>query len=68
MRITKHAKERMLERSITVSEVAHVLQHGVKLVNRHDSNKFTFVANDINVYAVVDKEMTALITVFRKEV
>ena len=67
MRVTRHAQERMTERNISGLDVAHVLQHGRKLVNRHDSSKYTFVDNTINVYVVTDKNLTTIITVFKKE-
>ena len=67
MRVAKHAIERMRERNISALDVAHVLQHGHKMINRHDENKWTFVDNTVNVYVVTDKELTTVITVFKKE-
>ena len=67
MRVSRHAKERMMERSITVQQVATVLRYGHRMVNRHDANKLTFVDNQLNVYVVTDKEMSCVITVFKKE-
>ena len=67
MRVTKHAVERIKERNIKPADVAYVLEHGKRMVNRHDNNKYTFVNYEMNLYVVTDKAMTAVITVFRKE-
>ena len=68
MRITKHALERMKERSIKVGDIACVLRYGNKLVNKWDEKKLTFVDYTANLYVVTDDKLTTVITVFRKEV
>ena len=67
MNVSRHAKERMAERNITIQDVATVLQFGKRLVNRHDDTKYTFIDNTLNVYVVTDKALTCVITVFKKE-
>ena len=67
MKVSKHTKDRMVERNITVQEVTTTLQYGRKMVNKWDSNKLTFVDYSLNCYVVVDKDLTTIITVFRKE-
>ena len=68
MRITKHASIRMQKRNINMSMVRDIIGNGIRMVNKTDSNKFTFKHKHENLYAVTDKNMSALITVFRKEV
>ena len=64
MRITKHASMRMQERSINVSMIKEVIGNGIRMVNKTDSSKFTFKHKTEQLYAVTDKDMTTLITVF----
>lgn len=66
MRVTAHAQERMAERNIRALDVAHVLRYGKKYVNKHDSNKWTFIDTSLNVYVVTDKAMKTIVTVFQK--
>jgi len=67
MRISKHCKERMDERGISIHAAANCLQNGKKYINKHDNNKYTFIDKENNVYVVTDKAMTTVITVFRRE-
>ena len=64
MRITKHASLRMKERNITVSMIREVIGKGIRMVNKTDISKFTFKHRTEQLYAVTDKDMTTLITVF----
>ena len=68
MKVSQHAIKRMNERGIAPQEIVDVITKGTRLVNKHDSNKWTFVNTDKQLYAVCDKAMTTLITVFWKEV
>ena len=67
MRITKHAMERIHQRGITKEELVECLKNGKRYENKWDAEKWTFVHTGINVYIVTDKDMTAMISVFRKE-
>ena len=67
MRITKHAMERIKERQITNADLVECLKHGKKYENKWDANKWTFVHTGINLYIVTDKDMTVVISAFRKE-
>lgn len=67
IRITKHAQSRMDERKISLQAVKHCVTHGVRLVNRTDPNKWTYVDNENNTYVVTDKQTTVAITVFWKK-
>lgn len=66
MRLSQHFSQRQKERNITDKEVFDAVIKGVRLNNRHDSSKWTFVNNEAGVLVVTDKEMTTLITTFRK--
>ena len=68
MRITKHAKQRMLQRNINVSMIREIIGKGVRMVNKTNKERFTFKHKTEQLYVVTDKNMTALITVFWKEV
>lgn len=67
MKVSKHAVKRMKERGIAPQEIVDVITKGHRMVNKHDSNKYTFVASEKQLYAVTDKAMTTLITVFWRE-
>ena len=64
MRITKHAKQRMLDRNINIPMIREVIGKGIRMVNKTDNSKFTFKHKTEQLYAVTDKDMTTLITVF----
>ena len=64
MRITKHASMRMQERNINVSMIKEIIGNGIRMVNKTDNSKFTFKHRTEQLYAVTDKDMTTLITVF----
>ena len=64
MRITKHASMRMLDRNINIPMIREVIGKGIRMVNKTDSSKFTFKHKTEQLYAVTDKDMTTLITVF----
>ena len=67
MKVSKHAIERIKERNITTAELTTTLRYGKRLVNRTDPSKTTIVLNGKrDVYMVVDKEETILITAFVK--
>ena len=68
MKVSQHAIKRMNERSIDPKEIVDVIKNGVRMVNKHDPSKYTFVNTEKQLYAVCDKAMTTLITVFWKEV
>lgn len=68
MNITRHAQERINERNITTQELIECVTKGKRLVNRNDPSKTTIVWNGPrDVYMVVNKEETVLITAFVKE-
>lgn len=81
MRITKHAKHRLSQRGgvityvneagvtfkrYTVQDIINTVNNGVKLVNRTDPAKFTFIDNSTGMYVVTNSEVTVVITVFWK--
>lgn len=66
MKFTKHATARMKQRNITRGDVSLTVHTGVKMVNKHDSEKLTFVHNSLRVYVVTNKEADTVITVFKK--
>lgn len=66
MKVSKHFTLRQRERNITDQEVILTVTKGVRLANRTDPNKYTFVSNELGVYVVTDKDLTTLITTFRK--
>ena len=68
MRITKHASMRMYKRNINIPMIKEVIGKGIRMVNKTDDSKFTFKHKHENLYAITDKSMTTLITVFRKEI
>ena len=66
MKVSKHFTLRQRERNITDQDVILTVTKGVRLVNRKDPNKYTFVSNELGVYVVTDKDLTTLITTFKK--
>lgn len=66
MRITKHAKSRLTQRGGTLDQIINTVTNGVKMVNRTDSTKFTFIDNSTGMYVVTNSEVTVVITVFWK--
>ena len=64
MKITKHAQERIEERNVDINDLAAVLKDGIKMVNKHDSSKWTMKHQTKDLYIVLDQEMTTVITVF----
>jgi len=67
MRITKHAKERMRERNISIQDIKTTVTYGKQLVNRTDPNKWTYVLNGKeDLYVVTDATTTVVITVWIK--
>ncbi len=66
MRITKHAKSRLTQRGGTLDQIINTITNGVKMVNRTDSTKFTFIDNSTGMYVVTNSEVTVVITVFWK--
>ena len=67
IRYTAHAHKRKQERVFNHLDVLKTIQEGVRLVNRTDPNKWTYVHNDINLYVVTNKESNIVITLFKKE-
>ena len=54
----------MKERNITIPMIQEVIGKGIRMVNKTDSSKFTFKHKQEQLYAVTDKDMKTLITVF----
>ena len=67
MRITKHAQSRIKERNVSPNELMDCATKGIRMVNKWDENKITIKSTTSNLYMVVSKDTTVLITVFRKE-
>lgn len=65
MRITNHAKERIQERGITVSQLVDAVKHGKRLEHKNNPERLVVRTNEI--YMIFDKAMTTLITVFVNE-
>ena len=66
IKYTKHAVHQMNTRGISKNSVVFAIANGVKLVNRTDSNKWTYVDNTNKIYVVTNKESNIVITAFRK--
>ena len=66
MRLTKHAKARLRQRGGTHDDVITTVNTGVRLINRTDPNKYTFVNNSTGMYVVTNSEVTVVITIFWK--
>jgi hypothetical protein len=65
MNITKHAKQRMDQRNISVGDVKLAIALGNKLVNRTDSNKWTFAYDAGRLLVVTNKACDTVITAFK---
>ena len=66
MHITTHAKSRLSQRGGTVQDIINTVNNGVKMINRTDPKKFTFIDNSTGMYVVTNSEVTVVITVFWK--
>lgn len=66
MHITTHAKSRLSQRGGTVQEIINTVDNGVKMINRTDPKKFTFIDNSTGMYVVTNSKVTVVITVFWK--
>lgn len=64
MKITDHAKKRLKERKIKLEDVCTILERGIKMVNKHHSDRFTFKSRTSDLYVVTDGDMKVVITVF----
>ena len=67
MQYTKHARVQMSARKISSATVQNAIRTGVRLVNRTDPNKYTYVDNKNKVYVVTNNRSDIVITVFHKE-
>ena len=67
MKVSHHAIARMNERNIDPQDIIDTIKNGIRTVNKWDDNKYTFKHKHMNLFAVTDKGMKTLITVFRKE-
>ena len=67
MRMTKHAIDRIAQRSITKAQLIQCLTEGKCYENKWDADKWTFVHTGINLYIVTNKDKNVIISVFRKE-
>ena len=67
MRMTKHAIDRIAQRSITKAQLIQCLTEGRCYENKWDADKWTFVHTGINLYIVTNKDKNVIISVFRKE-
>jgi len=65
MNITKHAKQRMNERNISVGDVKLAIALGNKLVNRTDASKWTFAYDAGRLLVVTNKTCDTVITTFK---
>ena len=68
MKVTKHAMDRFTQRNVTAQEAVECVRDGIRMVNRHNPERFTFKHKTANLFIVTDKAMTTVITMFRKEI
>ena len=64
MKISKHAQQRIEERNVDVNDLVAVLKDGIKMVNKHDSSKWTMKHSTKELYVVLTGDMSTVVTVF----
>ena len=67
MKVSDHVIERMHQRGLKPKDIHDTVKYGIKMVNKHDSSRWTFKHKYMDLYAVTDGDMTILITAFTPE-
>ena len=65
MRLTQHAKIRIIDRNISSNEIQDLINNGVYLVNRHNPERFTLVHKDRSkrLAMILSQDKSTVITI-----